>query len=67
MKRVGTILFYLGGSVWIVYAVLKYIMGWNVTLRQFLPYHLVAVIPGMTLKYGSILYDRFSRRNHTNV
>ncbi|HIJ96090.1 MAG TPA: hypothetical protein HPP94_10240 [Desulfuromonadales bacterium] len=62
MKRVGTILFYLGGCVWIAYAIAKYILGWNVTLRQFLPYHLVAVIPGVALKHGYPLYVRLSRR-----
>jgi len=30
--------------------VVKYILGWDVALRQFLPYHLVAVIPGVLLK-----------------
>ena len=48
--RLGNILFYLGGGVWIVYAVVKYLLGWDVNLRQFLPYHLVAVIPGVLLK-----------------
>jgi len=46
----GNVLFYLGGGVWIVYAVVKYILGLDVSLRQFLPYHLVAVIPGVLLK-----------------
>lgn len=51
VKNVGTILFYIGGCVWIVYTVCKYLLGWNVTLRQFLPYHLAAVIPGIILKH----------------
>jgi hypothetical protein len=62
LKRLGTVLFYLGGCVWIAYTIAKYIMGWDVTLRQFLPYHLVAVIPGVALKHGSSLYERFSKR-----
>jgi hypothetical protein len=62
MKRFGTILFYLGGVVWIVFAVVKYMLGWDVTIRQFLPYHLAAVIPGIILKHGYSLYERFSSR-----
>jgi hypothetical protein len=46
----GNVLFYIGGAVWVVYAVVKYVLGWDVRLRQFLPYHLVAVIPGVLLK-----------------
>lgn len=62
MKRFGTVLFYIGGCVWVVYAVAKYLLGWDVTLRQFLPYHLAAVIPGMALKYGCGLYARYFSR-----
>ncbi|MFZ4855019.1 MAG: hypothetical protein ACOYL3_01360 [Desulfuromonadaceae bacterium] len=63
MKRFGTILFYLGGVVWIVYAVVRYVLGWDVTIRQFLPYHLAAVIPGIVLKHGYGLYERYSAQN----
>jgi hypothetical protein len=28
----------------------KYLLGWDVTLRQFLPYNLAGVIPGVILK-----------------
>jgi hypothetical protein len=62
MKSFGTILFYLGGVVWIIYAVVRYWFGWDVTIRQFLPYHLAAVIPGIILKHGYGLYDRFAAR-----
>ena len=48
--RLGNILFYIGGAVWLVYAVVKYLLGWDVNIRQFLPYHLVAIIPGVLLK-----------------
>lgn len=58
MKRLGTLLFYIGGCVWVVYTVTKYLLGWDVTIRQFLPYHLVAVIPGVALKYGSGVFGR---------
>lgn len=59
MKRFGTVLFYIGGVVWIVYAVVKYMFGWDVNIRQFLPYHLAAVIPGIILKHGYGLYVRY--------
>lgn len=48
--RLGNVLFYIGGAVWLVYAVVKYLLGWDVSVRQFLPYHLVAIIPGVLLK-----------------
>jgi hypothetical protein len=60
MKRFGTVLFYLGSVVWIIYVVAKYLLGWDVTIRQFLPYHLSAIIPGIVLKYGYGFYERFS-------
>lgn len=60
MKRISTVLFCVGGGVWIVYAVVAYLLGWHVTLRQFLPYHLAAVIPAIALKYGGGLYRRLA-------
>ena len=33
-------MFYLGGAVWGAYAVAKYALEWDVTVRQFLPFHL---------------------------
>jgi hypothetical protein len=54
LARTGTCLFYFGGAVWLVYVVVKYLLGWDVSLRQFLPYHLVAVIPGVILKRCSV-------------
>jgi len=50
IARTGTVLFYLGGGVWLMYALAKYLLEWDVSLRQFLPYHLAAVIPGVILK-----------------
>jgi len=58
MKRLGTILFYIGGGVWVAYAVAKYLLGWDVNVRQFLPYHLVAMIPEIVLKRGGAFYER---------
>jgi len=50
LARLGNVLFYIGGAVWVVYALVKYLLGWDVSVRQFLPYHLVAIIPGILLK-----------------
>ena len=58
MKRVSMAFFYIGGFVWLAYAVAKYLLAWDVNIRQFLPYHLAAVIPGIILKYGIGLYER---------
>ena len=62
MKRFGTGFIYLGSIVWIAFAVAKYLLGWDVAVRQFLPYHLAAIIPGVILKYGYTLYVRLTVR-----
>ena len=59
VAKTGTLLFYLGGAVWVVYAIVKYLLGWDVSLRQFLPYHLTLVIPGIILKRGAGLMTAF--------
>jgi hypothetical protein len=64
MKRFGMVLFYIGGLVWVVYAVVKFLLGWDVNIRQFLPYHLAAVIPGIILKHGIGLYERLKGKSH---
>lgn len=50
LEILGTILLALGVGVWGAYAVLRFGMDWDVTARQFLPYHLAGVAPGMILK-----------------
>jgi hypothetical protein len=50
LERLGTILILLGAAVWGVYAVLRYGMYSDVAARDFLPYHLAGVIPGVILK-----------------
>jgi hypothetical protein len=50
LKAFGNILLTLGVGMWGAYAVLRYGMGWEVTARQFLPYHLAGVVPGMILR-----------------
>lgn len=53
IARLGDVMFYLGGAVWGAYALAKYALGWDVTVRQFLPYHLTAIIPGVLLRHGA--------------
>lgn len=50
LARLGSALVYIGGAVWLVYAAVKYLLEWNVSVRQFLPYHLIAIIPGILIK-----------------
>ena len=50
LTTLGTVLVVLGVAVWGVYAVVRWAMGLDVTGRQFLPYHLAGVIPGMILR-----------------
>ena len=59
IARLGTVMFYLGGAVWGVYALARYALGWDVTVRQFLPYHLAAIIPGVLLRHGAGRIVRF--------
>ena len=61
LKVVGTILLLIGVSVWAVYAVLRFGIGWDVTVRQFLPYHLVGVVPGMILRRHRFVRGMVSR------
>lgn len=53
IARIGDVMFYIGGAVWVVYAVCRYGLEWEVTIRQFLPYHLAAIIPGILLRHGA--------------
>jgi hypothetical protein len=53
----GIILIAAGVGVWGVYGVLRFGKGMDVAARQFLPYHLAGVVPGMILKR-----HRFLRR-----
>lgn len=50
LTTLGTVLVILGVAVWAVYAAARWAMGWQVTGRQFLPYHLAGVVPGMLLR-----------------
>lgn len=59
LERLGTILILLGVAVWGVYAVLRFGMGSGAAVRDFLPYHLAGVVPGLILKrhrfFGSMV------------
>ncbi|MBN1843708.1 MAG: hypothetical protein JW883_15700 [Deltaproteobacteria bacterium] len=50
LTALGTVLVILGVAVWGVYAVVRWGLGWDVTGREFLPYHLAGVVPGMILR-----------------
>lgn len=51
VRSLGTVLVVVGVGMWIPYAVGKYLIGWRITDRDFLPYHLAVIIPGMVLRY----------------
>lgn len=51
----GTVLVIMGISVWGVYVIERYFLNIDVTGRQFLSYHLAAVIPGMLLRHHRFL------------
>lgn len=59
IAQFGSIMFYVGGAVWIAYALARYALDWDVTLRQFLPFHLAAVIPGVILRRAAGPISRF--------
>ena len=47
---VGNALLWLGVAVWGVYAVVRYGLGGDVSTKQFLPFHLAGVVPGLLLR-----------------
>lgn len=59
IARLGDFLIYLGGAVWVAYALVKYALELDVTVRQFLPFHLAAIIPGVLLRRGAGRIVRF--------
>ena len=50
LTTLGTVLVILGVAVWGVYAAVRWGLEWDVTGREFLPYHLAGVVPGMILR-----------------
>jgi len=63
MIRLGNILIFVGVSMWGVYAVGKYLLGWDITDRQLLPYHLMMIIPGMMLRHYSGIFGKLFRHS----
>lgn len=63
MIKTGNILIFVGVSMWGVYAVGKYLLGWDITDRQVLPYHLMMIIPGMLLRHYSGMLGKFFGRS----
>jgi hypothetical protein len=49
VQIMGAVLVILGLGIWGVYVVERYFLNMDVTDREFLQYHLAAVIPGMLL------------------
>jgi hypothetical protein len=47
---VGNVAQVLGVAVWLVYAVMRYGLGMEVSAISFLPFHLAGVIPGTLLR-----------------
>jgi hypothetical protein len=62
VRTTGTVLVGLGVSMWILYAVGRYLLGWDITDRQFLPYHLATILPGMVLRYHRFFFHEFPKR-----
>lgn len=45
-----------GGAVWCAYAMMRWGLSMDLTARQFLPYHLAGVVPGLILKRRKMLF-----------
>jgi hypothetical protein len=56
VRNTGTILIGVGVSMWIIYAVGRYLLSWDITDRDFLPYHLITILPGMVLRYHRFFF-----------
>jgi hypothetical protein len=65
--RLGNILVFVGVSMWGLYAIGKYLLGWDISDRQFLPYHLAIIIPGMVLRQFSEPLARFLSKHKKQV
>lgn len=62
VRSLGTIMVVAGVGLWIPYAAGKYLLGWAITDRDFLPYHLAVIIPGMVLRYHRFFFFDLWRR-----
>lgn len=61
LNILGAVLVIAGVAVWAVYAVVHWGVGWEVEARQFLPYHLAGVIPGMLLRRRKFFHRQLKR------
>jgi len=59
IETVGAILVVLGVLVWVVYAILRWGLDQDVTVRQFLLFHLAGVIPGSVLRRWRLIRRLF--------
>ena len=64
VQIVGAVLVILGLSVWGVYVVERYFLNMDVTDREFLPYHLITIIPGMILWQHRLLRNLVKKLLH---
>ena len=55
LTTLGNVLIGLGVAVWGVYALFRWGLGWEVSVSQFLPFHLSGVIPGAMLRHWKLL------------
>lgn len=59
LTTLGSLLVFLGVGVWGVYAVMRWGLGRTVVLGDFLPYHLLGVVPGALLRHRRLLLRLF--------
>ena len=50
-RTAGNIFILLGVSVWAVYAVVRWGLGWSLPLKTFVEFHLLGVVPGSILRH----------------
>jgi hypothetical protein len=58
-RTAGNIFILLGVSVWVVYAFLRWGLGWSLPLKTFVMVHLSGVVPGSILRHWPFLNGRF--------
>lgn len=59
LTTLGNVLIGLGVAVWGVYALARWGLGWDVSVSQFLPFHLAGVLPGALLRHRKLLWKNF--------
>ncbi len=61
IRGVGNVLIIVGVGMWGVYAIGRYLFGWDITDREFLPYHLATIMPGMLFRYHRSIAGFFKK------